>query len=373
MALQVPTQVRYSLLVLFLLLAQPLPADSPAPWLSTVRESPYWISAGVYQNVVTIRRWVLHGRSYCEDPQRHILYDRRGRFIGYISNGQSRAETQMRLNQTRKSYLEQGRVESYIPGGPLATGYPFALSCEQPHVDMDGAIRRYLGEDEEGQIWGTWDDLSIGSADAPVSLHQALRSIYATRLAQQRIELPEELPLYLAGKLLIESGGQARAHSAANARGIMQLSPAVLNDCGIAERNHWHRMAQFDCALRLLNQNARNLQAPFMARFGELPEAKRERLFTLLLIQAYHGGAGRVKALLEDEELSRPAAYFARHQSLFSAGDIAYGMIYHNLGRNRLGQASLYYIADVEVAVSALCGLPDFAAESGCEGFAAAR
>ena len=39
----------------------------------------------------------------------------------------------------------------------------------------------------------------------------------------------------------------------------------------------------------------------------------------------------------------------------FSAGDIAFGMIFHNLGRDRLGLASLYYVADVQVASDALC------------------
>ena len=342
-------------------------ADGPA-WLTPVREAPYWISSGVYQNIVTIRRWVLTGSSYCETPERHILYDRRGRFLGYISNALNPVETQFRLNHARARYMEQGQVDSWVAGGPDTLGYPFALSCDQPHVDMAAALRRYFGQEADSQIWGTWDDLSIGSESETVSLHQALRSIYATRIAQQRLNLPEELPLYLAGKLLIESGAQARAHSSANARGIMQLSPAVLNDCGIAERNHWHRMAQIDCALRLLNQNARNIAPLFEARFGDLPEAKRQRLFTLLLIQAYHGGAGRVIALLEDAQLSRPAAYFARHQDRFSAGDIAFGMIFHNLGRNRLGLASLYYIADVEIAVAELCAQAALATDPACVG-----
>ncbi|HBC32979.1 MAG TPA: hypothetical protein DC045_01345, partial [Marinobacter adhaerens] len=108
------------------------------------------------------------------------------------------------------------------------------------------------------------------------------------------------LPRYLAGQILIESGAQARAHSRANARGILQLSPAALSDCQIAPNNFWHRLAQIDCALRLMNQNARNLAPVFEQRFGHLPEAKRDRLFTLLLVQAYHGGAGRVQALLDD-------------------------------------------------------------------------
>lgn len=345
----------------FMLLLLPLwakaePAtEATTSWLTPVRESPYWVSRGVYQNMATIRTWVLNGSGFCENPQRHVFYDRRGQFLGYVANAQTRQATQQLLNHTRLGYYQQGRADYWVPGTATEIGYPFALSCEQPHVDMQAAIGRYLGEDPDALIWGSWDDLALGSEQEPVSLHHALRAIHDIRSQQQRIQLPAELPLYLAGKLLIESGAQTRAHSAANARGIMQLSPEVLADCGISERNHWHRMAQMDCALRLLNQNARNLQAPFMARFGALPQPKRDRLFTLLLLQTYHGGAGRVIGLLADDELARPAVYFSRHHASYSAGDIAFGMVFHNLGRHRLGLASLYYIVDVEVAVTALC------------------
>ncbi|MFO7580261.1 MAG: hypothetical protein R6W74_08660 [Nitrosomonas halophila] len=336
-------------------------------WTDVVRETPYWMSQGVYQNIITIRRWVLAGSGFCGAPDRHILYDRRGRFLGYITDGGDRDETQQRLNRVRAEWAGSGHSDQWVAGGPNAPGYPFALSCDQPHVDLAASIRRYLGKDPDDGIWGTWDDLVIGSETKRVSLHEALRHIYAVRIAQQRLDLPDELPLYLAGKLLIESGAQSRAHSRADARGIMQLSPGVLDDCGIAAHNHWHRMAQIDCALRLLNQNARLLRPAFEARFDGLTEHKRKRLFTLLLVQAYHGGAARVRLLLEDEQLARPAAYFASHHTAYSAGDIAFGMIFHNLGRNRLGLASLYYIADVEIAVAALCRQAAFATETACQ------
>jgi hypothetical protein len=62
-----------------------------------------------------------------------------------------------------------------------------------------------------------------------------------------------------------------------------------------------------------------------------------------------------VKRLLQDELLSRPAEYFARNQTRYSAGDIAFGIIFHNLGRDRFGLSSLYYVADVQLATEALC------------------
>lgn len=353
-----PHLARLIFLCLLYWLAVPVvaePADSDG-WMQVVRDSPYWESQGVYDNIVTIRRWVLTASGYCSESDRHILFGRRGQFLGYIDNGVSRIGTQHRLNEARASMARRGKIDSWIAGAADVTGYPFALACDQPHVDLNEAMDRYLGTDTDDRIWGSWDDITFGSPNSPGPLHEALMQVYQTRLKQNRLQLPPELPRYLAGQILIESGGQAQAHSTANARGILQLSPEALNDCGISPANYWHRLAQLDCALKLMNQNARNLRPAFEQRFGQLPNDKKERLFTLLLIQAYHGGAGRVQALLTSDELSAPADYFARHQDRYSAGDIAFGMVYHNLGRDRLGLASLYYVADVQLATEALCG-----------------
>ena len=323
--------------------------------MTIVRGSPYWVSQGVYENITTIRRWVLKERGFCSNQDRHVLFDRRGQFLGYIDDPTTREATQTLLNETRAAMAAEGRVEDWTPGSLNNTGYPFALSCLQPHVDLSAAVDRYLGRAESDRLWGTWDDLSFATREHPLSLHEAMLYVYETRIGQQRLNLPATLPRYLGGQILIESSGQTRAHSTANAKGILQLSPSALNDCRIKPANHWHRLAQVDCALKLMQQNTRNLQPAFEERFGHLPTEKRDHLFTLLLVQAYHGGLGRVVSLLEDEQLSKPAAYFAREHENFSAGDILFGMIFHNLGRDRLGLASLYYVADVQLATEALC------------------
>lgn len=330
----------------------------PAGWVQVVRNSPYWVSQGVHQNILTIRRWVLGESGYCSSTDRHILFDMRGRFLGYMDNGDTRAETQQRINNLRTTLVTRGEVEQQVPGAPDTTGYPFALACDQPHVDLPEAMARYLGTLPGDRIWGAWDDITFASQDKPRPLHEALDYVYSTRSGQQRIDLPAGMQRLIAGQLMIESGGRQRAHSAANARGIMQLSTTALADCGIEPANYWHRLAQLDCALRLTSQNARNLRADFDARFGHLPAGKREELFTLLLVQAFHGGASRVGELLSEGELARPAAYFAEHHDSYTAGDIAFGMVFHNLGRNRLGLASLYYVADVQLATEALCRSP---------------
>jgi hypothetical protein len=324
-------------------------------WQEIVRQTPYWESQGVHANLVTIRRWVLARESFCEHEDRHILFDRRATFLGWVGTEGDPEANQARINERRRMLAEAGRVHAWVPGTLDGIGYPFALACRQPDASLAEALARYTGEDEQARLWGTWDGMRIGSPDAPVSLHEAIRHVYDTRRAQGQVELPEQVLSTLAGKVIIESGGVKEALSPVGARGIMQLSPAALRDCELDARFHLHRIAQIDCALKLLEQNHRNLAPAFAERFENLPAEKAEALYAMLLLQAYHGGVGRIRALLTDEALDGAARYFAEHHARFSAGDIALGLIYHNLGRHRLGFASLYYATDVSIATQAAC------------------
>lgn len=328
-------------------------------WRQAVRSSPYWISQGAYDNLVTIRSWILKQDSFCEDKNRHILFDRRATFLGYVPNANTDEGTQALLNAYRAQLASNGKVDKWTPGKRGQAGYPFALSCDQPNAHLNRALARYIGTDESARLWGTWDGMRIGTREQSVSLHEALLQVFRNRKALGRIAMPEDVLSTIAGKVLIESGGRARAHSSADARGIMQLSRAALKDCGLKERFHFHRMAQIDCALRLLDQNHRVLQPIFTERFGHLPENKATDLYALLLLQAYHGGVGRVTKLLNDPQLSTAAKYFAQHHQRFSAGDIALGLVFHNMGRDRLGFASLYYVVDVGIATIEACAAVD--------------
>lgn len=343
-------------------------ADVPQPmdsWQQAVRSSPYWISQGSYDNLVTIRSWVLKRQSFCEQPDRHILFDRRATFVGYVDDAKTSANTQALLNAQRAQLAKGNKVDGWAAGDEARAGYPFALSCDQPDAHLNTAIARYTGAEKSARLWGTWDGMRIGSRENKVSLHEALMQVYDDRKQRGRISMPKEVLSTLAGKVLIESGGRARAHSSADARGIMQLSRAALRDCRLHERHHFHRMAQIDCAMRLLDQNHRLLQPVFQRRFGHLPSAKADGLYAMLLLQAYHGGIGRVSALLDSSgntsaeqagpQLDAPARYFAEHHQQFSAGDIALGMVFHNLGRDRFGFASLYYVVDVGIAQREVC------------------
>ncbi len=325
-------------------------------WREVIEPAPYWESQGTYANLVTIRRWVLNGAGYCGEPGRHILFDRRMRFLGYLPDAGEREANQRGINELRRRWATEGKIDAWVAGDEARTGYPFVLSCNQPDAHLPNLLARYAGEERSARLWGTWDGMRVGSQAQPVSLHVAIRSVYEQRRAAGRVALPEHVLSVLAGKVIIESGGGMRdAQSRAGAIGIMQLSPAALRDCRLGEPHQLHRMAQIDCALYLLEQNHRNLEPAFNQRFGHLPDAKAEALYRMLLVQAYHSGVGRVRALLVDEALSGPASYFAANAARFTPGDIALGMIFHNLGRRELGFAALYYVADVALATEAAC------------------
>ncbi len=326
-------------------------------WQEVVRKSPYWVSKGAFNNLKTIRRWVLNSESFCEVKKRHILFDKSATFLGYVNDADSSEATQIKLNLERKKLAKESRASTWVEGAPDVVGYPFALSCDQPDAQLAVSLDRYFGVDKSARLWGTWDGMRIGDANHKVSLHEAIAIVYRDRVKQGRISLPPSILATLAGKTLIESGGQKAAHSMADARGIMQLSQAALNDCGLPEKFYFHRMAQIDCALKLMEQNHRNLQPVFHQVFGHLPSAKSNQLYSLLLIQAYHGGVGRVMQLISNSEIDKAAQYFAKHQIHFRAGDIALGLVFHNLGREQLGFASLYYLADVAVASDLACNI----------------
>ncbi|MHA7880289.1 MAG: hypothetical protein ACX931_10875 [Saccharospirillum sp.] len=326
-----------------------------APWLEVVRETPYRYSQGFYTNLSTIRRWVLLEQSFCEQPDRHILFNRRGRFLTYFSNLETVEVNQQRLNEVRDQLYRQERVHRWIGGDINRIGYPFALRCDHPHTNLQAALDRLLGTYPEDRVWGTWDGMTAGAEDDPIALVDLVMMVFDDKAERQGFEVSDDVRRAFLGQIIIESGARKLSFSSARAIGLLQLRPEVLSDCEIPERFYLHRMAQVDCAVRLYQQNDRNLRPAFDARFGHLPEEKRERLYSLLLVQAYHGGIGRMLQLLGDEEPGRAARRFAESPERYSAEDLASGLIFHNMGRIDLGLASLYYLVDVAIASEAVC------------------
>lgn len=336
-------------------LAEDGASDLVAPWIRVVRDTPYVFSDGFYHNLSTIREWVLLGESYCAEPDRHILFDHRGRFLAWFENLETVEANQEKLNRLRETLYKEDRVHRWIGGGLGETGYPFALRCDHPHADIQAALDRLLGTDPEDRVWGTWDGMTAGAEDEPIPLIDVVLQVFEEKARRQGYDFSNAVKRAFLGQIMIESGARKRSFSAENAVGLLQLRPEVLEDCEIAEAFHLHRMAQVDCAVRLYQQNDRNLRPAFEARFGSLPEDKRESLYSLLLVQAYHGGIGRLQALLGDGEVGQASRRLAADAGRYSAEDLALGLVFHNMGRIELGLSSLYYLVDVAIASDAVC------------------
>jgi len=356
------------LLVLVLTLGTfSLTSAQAGDWQDVIRALPYVYSKDYHNNLRTIRRWVLLENGFCDRSERHILFDDRGVFLTFSDNAEDSIANQQRINDVREKLQRAGKVNRWIAGSDTEIGYPFALNCHQPHVNVNAAFHRLLGRMASDKIWGTWDGMSLGTEASPVPLIEVVEAVYRTKsdIISQPIVAAEFR--YLLGQIIIESGASKGSVSLDNAIGMLQLKPSVLQDCEIPERFYQHRMAQVDCAVRLFQQNRRNLLPAFESTFGNLPQAKKDTLFSMLLVQSYHSGIGRVRRLLDDPERNQAATHFATNAARYSAEDIGTGLIYHNLGRDNFGFASLYYVVDVAIIAEQLCQLPELRAVWFCQ------
>lgn len=338
-----------------------------ADWQAVIRALPYSYSLGYHDNLSTIRRWVLLENGFCGIVDRHILFDDRGSFLTFTDNAENSLDTQAKLNAVRATLQQSGRVNRWMDGSDGTIGYPFALNCNQPHVNIAASTARLLGDFPEDRIWGTWNGLSMGSVENPVPLIDVVERVYREKstIIQQPIVGAEFR--YFLGQIIIESGAQKSGLSLDDAIGMLQLKPSVLQDCEIDPQFYRHRMAQVDCAVRLFQQNRRNLLPAFESTFGHLPATKQDTIFSMLLVQSYHSGVGRVARLMSDPERNQAALSFASNHERYSAEDIATGMIYHNLGRDNFGFASLYYVIDVAIIADTLCQETDLSATWVCQ------
>ena len=98
-------------LLVFPFLLGAAPGNVPSSWREVIEATPYWESQGVYTNLLTIRRWVLTRQLYCEQADRHILFNRRMRFLGYLSDAGERQANQRRINEERRRLALEQKVE----------------------------------------------------------------------------------------------------------------------------------------------------------------------------------------------------------------------------------------------------------------------
>ena len=347
-------RLKYPLAIFFLLWCAITIAAPTSDWKKIIRDTPYSFSKGASKNLAELRRWVLLSNGYCELPDRHVFFDQRGQFLTWMDNEESGIATQEKLNKIRLQLHQNKKVNRWIEGSMSTIGYPFALSCDQPWVDIRAAIDRVKGIAPDSKVWGTWDGVKAGTESSPISL-EALVGLMFQHRSSQLVKPIDTLSLRLfVAQLIIESGAKKHVRSSDNALGMLQLKPEVLNDCGIEKRFYQHRMAQVDCAVRLYVMISRNLQPVFSSVFGHLEKTKQQALFDILLVQSYHSGIGAMTKLLTDTDMGKAARYFAEHEQQFSAEDIATGMIFHNLGRQPWGWESLYYVLDIMIVSKSL-------------------
>ncbi len=336
-------------------------------WTQIIRAIPYSYSQNFHSNLSQIRQWVLFENGFCDLTQRHIFFNNKGVFLGFMDNLNDSQENQNKLNKIRELYLKQNKVKRIVLGSINQTGYPFALNCDQPHVNINESINRLLGRKKEDRLWGTWDGMKSGTEDSPIPLYQLVEKVYLKKSKIINEPVVSFEYRYFLAQIIIESGAQKNGLSKANAIGLLQLKTSVLQDCQIPPKFYRHRMAQVDCAVRLFQQNQRNLRAAFTSKFSHLPKEKQEVIFSLLLVQAYHSGIGRIQNLLISPDYDQATEYFSKHHEKYSAEDIASGIIYHNMGRQNLGFASLYYVIDVIITAEKICLQPQLKEKWFCQ------
>jgi hypothetical protein len=322
----------------------------PADLEEVVRCTAYSSSYKFTENFRQIREWVLLSKSYCSQPDRHVLFDVHGRFLGWFTDpqGDDQKATQAKIDQQRLRYYRQGKVPYYIPGSKNRSGYPFTFSCDRKETDIHAGLARYKGRLPDSRLSGEWNGVQLSNA----TLEETFAAVYKKRNYKARGLSGNDVS-WLIGILLIESSGKREAHSSVGAQGVMQIMPSVLRrDCGVPRSKYRHRIAQVDCAMKLMLTNKKYLAPYFNRTFGHLPEHKKEDLFDRLLVQAYHGGLGNVRKIIDAEEKTtgKAARYFAKHHKSYSAEEIATALVFHNFARLPLRMASIRYVTDVGIA-----------------------
>jgi hypothetical protein len=320
-----------------------------------MRKMPYQhLKAGVAENWKRARRDILLGEGICRDPKKHVLLSFNGEHVATIGNRSSKRATQSKINRTRRQ-LAKKRREGYVLGTYSRIGYPFAFGCDAEYSERFlYGVKSYFGKTSGSRLKGSWKGVHFRK---PASIRTVLKTLDDKKRRQGKISYPKRVSHLLFGLLAIESGGYKKARSKANARGILQILPSQLKRCGVPRMYYYHRIAQADCALTLLESIHRHIYDDFLVRFRHLPRKKGEELYARLMVQSYHTGMETVRKLLNGRgSESKAARYYAKHQHVFSAADIALGMMMHNIGRGslRIGLASARYVIDAEVGLQAL-------------------
>jgi len=114
-----------------------------------------------------------------------------------------------------------------LPAPCRAPKLPARPPDDEPvHRRIGEVIDRLTGEEAPYRVWGTWDDMTAGARNKPVSLVELFQQVYQYRKQQGRFSFPDSIMPHFLGKTIIESGAPKKnALSLQAARSIMQLRP----------------------------------------------------------------------------------------------------------------------------------------------------
>lgn len=102
-----------------------------------------------------------------------MFFDQRGRLLTWMDNEETGLASQEKLNNIRLQLHKINRVNRWVEGSTSTVGYPFALRCDQPWVDIHASIDRVKGIVLKSKVWGIWDGVKAGTESNPISAWRA--------------------------------------------------------------------------------------------------------------------------------------------------------------------------------------------------------
>lgn len=308
-----------------------------------VRNTPYGhINQNVSENWETIRKWILKGEGPCSKDNRHIMVNLNGEFLTWLDNQGNQYRTIDKINQVRKTLLEQGKSEIVLSENGTK-GYPFAYQCELSREPIKKGITSL-----EQQVWGAYDDIQIPQNN-PIPLFESFEHINELK----EYSFPDEMISTVLGQYVIESSGRKNAISPDGARGILQLMPSTREDCRIPTHLLDHRFAQIDCAYQQISRARNYLEPKIDSALDNLDEDTKDEVLDKMTIQAYHAGMGNIGDLFDYSQTSGAASRVINENPQkyknFTGEDIAMFILTHNFGRENIGPYAITYGVDAKI------------------------
>ncbi len=333
-----------------LLFASALPANAQSVG-DMIRKLPFDIlTPGVANRWKETRSNILLNIGECEED-RTLMVSMNGELLDHVRRIPDVVD--LEFSEYARKNFNQKQIDIWRQQQPRKVldaydniGYPFAYSCTDENRDF---ILQGINSYHNDIIfpWGPYEFLGT------------ITPKEAFDLVEQQHFIPQLAAQLLRGQYVVESGGNAYARSDKHAIGAMQIiSYNLENICGLEEDEFNNQLAQIDCAFTLTKKNAQKIEPYFNNVFGELPEEKKEQLFSNFLVHSYHAGVNNFINMMNPGIEGRAARWYAQNHESFSADDIMFGIIFHNYdakddGRSfgNIKSATMNYLTNVRIAL----------------------